>query len=324
MALLRINSDHSPTSRATLPALAATAPRFLLFPVLAVLGQLALMAYGPSLPLFGQIAAIVAVGYFWFNVAGSFHESVHHTLFKSEAANVWLGRMIGSFVAIPYTAYKESHRLHHAYLNSPQDTELWPYSDPNWSRRSRLAFAWADILASIVLTPIIYGRVYWMRNSPLKPEVLRTIRREYLGLLAAWGAAVGVSIWLVRSGHLDAAVFHPLWLSPLAVSMLLNTIRKFTEHLGLESLDPVHGTRTVIGPNLITRLSSYFNFDIYVHGPHHRYPRAQHTELPEKLRELQAESDRPFPVFATYRAAMLDMLPCLFRNPGVGPNAAAK
>jgi fatty acid desaturase len=318
-------SDQSATHRgAALPALAEMAPRFLLFPILALIGQLAVMAYGPSLPLVWQILAIAGVGYFWFNVAGSFHEVVHHTLFRSEAANVWLGRMIGSFVAIPYTAYKESHRLHHAYLNTPQDTELWPYSDPSWSRRSRLFFAWADILISIILTPIIYGRVYWMRNSPLKPQTLRTIRREYLGLLAAWGTAIGASIWLVRSGRIDGAAFHPLWLSPLAISMSLNTIRKFTEHLGMESLDPVLGTRTVIGPSLITRLSSYFNFDIYVHGPHHRYPRAQHTELPVRLRELQSEAAEPIPVFPTYRAAMLDMFPCLFRNPGVGANATPR
>ena len=83
-------------------------------------------------------------------------------------------------------------------------------------------------------------------------------------------------------------MFHPLWLSPLVISYGLNTIRKFTEHLGMGSFDPVQGTRTVIGPGLVTRISSYFNFDIYVHGPHHRYPKAQHYELPQKLAEPEA------------------------------------
>ena len=86
-----------------------------------------------------------------------------------------------------------------------------------------------------------------MRNSPLNPDVRRTIRREYLALIAAWGAAIGLAVWLVQSGRIDANRFHPLWLSPLAISMSLNTLRKFTEHLGMASLDPLAGTRTVIG-----------------------------------------------------------------------------
>ena len=85
-------SDHSAThSGVRLPALLNIAPRFLLFPILAVIAQIALMAHGPSLPVFWQVVAIGGVGYFWFNVAGSFHEVVHHTLFQSRAANVWLG-----------------------------------------------------------------------------------------------------------------------------------------------------------------------------------------------------------------------------------------
>lgn len=298
----------------------SVAPRFLLFPFGAAVGQVLLMAYGPDLSWPACLLTIGTVSYFWFNVAGSFHETVHHTLFDSVRANVWLGRAIGTFTLIPYTAYKETHRLHHAYLNTPDDTELWPYGDPTWSKPSRRLFAWLDVFASLIVTPIIYGRVAWMKTSRVKPEVRRTIRREYLGLLAFWMIVGVAAIWAVSQGHLRASVFHPLWLSPLWLSYTLNTLRKFTEHLGMGSLDQVRGTRTVIGPGLLTNIGSYFNFDIYIHGPHHRFPKARHYELPQKLRELQSTSEDQLPVFPTYRAAVLDMLPSLFYNPAVGLN----
>jgi fatty acid desaturase len=311
-------TDHTPTQNSH-----RVAPRFLLFPIGAAAGQLMLMLWGPELSWSGQLLAIAAVSYFWFNVAGSFHEVAHHTLFRSVRANVWLGRAIGTFVLIPYTAYKETHRLHHAYLNTPDDTELWPYCDPTWSRRSRQIFAWIDIAFALITTPIIYGRVAWMSNSRLRPDVRRTIRREYAGILAVWTAVLGLIVWRLAAGTLHPAMFHPLWLSPLVISYGLNTLRKFTEHLGLASFDPVLGTRTVIGPSLVTRISSYFNFDIYIHGPHHRYPKAQHYELPQKLRELQAARPEGMPVFPTYRAAMLDMFPSLLQNPAVGHNVTS-
>lgn len=301
----------------------SVAPRFLLFPLGAALGQVLLMVYGGQLSAWGQVLAIATVSYFWFNVAGSFHEVAHQTLFRSTRANIWLGRAIGTFVLIPYTAYKETHRLHHAYLNTPSDTELWPYCDPTWSRRSRQIFAWLDVVGALITTPIIYGRVAWMSNSRLRPDVRRTIRREYAAILATWTLVlVSIGCALAR-GVLQPSMFHPLWLSPLVISYALNTIRKFTEHLGLASFDPVLGTRTVIGPGLITRISSYFNFDIYIHGPHHRYPKAQHYELPRKLAELEAAHPEGMPIFPTYRAAMRDMLPSLLRNPAVGHNVEA-
>jgi fatty acid desaturase len=296
------------------------APRFLLFPIGAAIGQVMLMVWASELSTAGQCLAIATVSYFWFNVAGSFHEVAHQTLFRSARANIWLGRAIGTFVLIPYTAYKETHRLHHAYLNTPADTELWPYCDPTWSRRSRQIFAWLDIVAALITTPIIYGRVAWMSNSRLRPDVRRTIRREYLGILLVWTFVLSfIGIALVQ-GVLEASIFHPLWLAPLAISYALNTIRKFTEHLGQASFDPVLGTRTVIGPGLVTRISSYFNFDIYIHGPHHRFPKAQHYELPQKLAELKSAHPQGMPIFPTYRAAMLDMLPSLLYNPAVGHN----
>ena len=46
------------------------------------------------------------------------------------ALSIWTGRLLGTMMFTPYTAYREVHIRHHAYLNTPRDWELWPYSDP--------------------------------------------------------------------------------------------------------------------------------------------------------------------------------------------------
>ena len=66
------------------------------------------------------------------------------------------------------------------------------------------------------------------------------------------------------------------WLIPSCVAGIYQSIRKFTEHLGMASYDPMVGTRTVVGQNWFTRMCTYLNFDIFVHGPHHRHPLVPH------------------------------------------------
>jgi fatty acid desaturase len=247
-----------------------------------------------------------------------FHETIHHTLCRSRTANIFLGRIMGIVVFTPYTVYRESHIRHHAYLNSPGDWELWPYSDPNASRPFRMAFAWCDLLLGLLTGPYIYGRIFFCKDSPITSRELRmAIRREYLLSVVFWGATFGLVAWFnVWHGFLV------VWLVPHALAGALQTGRKFTEHLGMTSFDPLMGTRTVIGDNLWTRFCTMVNFDIFVHGPHHRHPRLPHAELAGKMHHyVQGAPQTRYPVFSTYSRAVRAMLPALLFNPGVGLNA---
>lgn len=294
-------------------------PRFLLFPILAVaLYPPFVMSWGGD----GWIIRTVWVAFLtfcWFCVGGSFHESVHHTLFKSASRNVMFGRILGIMIGIPYSVYRETHRRHHACLNTPGDYELWPYSDPRASLVFRRVFVWIDLLGGVVTAPYIYGRIYFLRDPRISPEVRRTIFWEYVSILFAWLAfVIGLVEWATRIGF-DWRQFDPVWLLPLLLSPLVNTGRKFVEHLGLESQDPILGTRTVVASNPLTRITSYFNFDIAVHGPHHRYPKSSHNELTPRMRSYQQDHpDQVIPLFGSYLAAVIDMIPCLWRRPSTG------
>jgi len=258
-----------------------------------------------ELPIIGWTA------YFFLCQSSLFHEYAHrHNHLR---CRIW-ARIIGTFILIPATAYRETHVRHHAYLNRPVDWELWPYSDPRCSRSFRRLFAWFDLLAGYLSSPIIYGRIYWHSRSPLSSRARRAIGWEYAELIAFWSAAlVVIALTDQWSGFLRA------WVLPWWIAGILQTGRKFTEHLGMSSYDPLHGTRTVYGGGWLTRVCSYLNSDIFIHGPHHRSPRVTADELHAFATQLRAASANGF--YDSYGAAIKDMLPHLLQNPGVGENA---
>ena len=265
-----------------------------------------------------QLFWTVLTGYCLFCWTSCFHETVHHTLCRSQKTNIVFGRLLGMVMCTPYTAYRETHIRHHAYLNRPNDWELWPYTDPHASRLFRIVFAWCDLLLGSITAPYIYGRIFFHRNSPLTAPAQRAaVRMEYLLSLLVWGMTLGLVAWF------DA--WHGLvttFLVPYALAGMLQTGRKFTEHLGMQSFDPLLGTRTVIGQNAWTRLCTEVNFDIFIHGPHHRHPRMAHRELASKMHEYeQQHPETPYPVYSTYTRAIRAMLPFLLFNPGSGLNA---
>ena len=296
-----------------------TLPRFVFFPG----GLLGLWCLGIQWPNDHWAWQVFWTLFTSFNLlcwTSCFHETVHQTLNGSRLFSIWLGRFLGTAMLVPYSVYRESHIRHHAYLNKPSDWELWPYCDPNASKAFRRVFVWIDLVFGFVVSSYIYGRLYFHKDSPLKsPELRRVIRNEYLVILVFWGTIIGIVAWYgAWLGLLR------VWVIPHLVTGIWQTGRKLTEHLGMASYDPLLGTRTVLGRNLFTRISTYLNFDIFIHGPHHRHPRIAHNQLGNKMKDyIEQNPDQEFPLFSTYLHATGQMVPFLFKNPGVGMNVGA-
>jgi fatty acid desaturase len=295
-------------------------PRFLMFPLLALVAYPAFVLGwgGDAWPV--RAAWVVFLAWCWFCIGGSFHEAAHQTLFRSPALNLWYGRVLGVLMGIPYTAYRESHRRHHAYLNTAADYELWPYSDPRCSLGFRRLFVWLDLFGGVITAPVIYTRIYFVNDVRLPKDARRQISWELVATAVYFAVLLSLLAgWAVRTGW-DWRSSDPVWLLPLVLAPMFNTARKFIEHLGLGSTDPLLGTRTVLGGNLVSRLGSYFNFDLAIHGPHHRFPRAEYFELEQKFHALRATHSTPeaIPVFSSYLAALWDVAPRLWTNPATG------
>src|SRR5436190_14181298 len=108
----------------------------------AVGGMVCLALQWPSDHLAVVIPLMFVTAYGMLCYTSCLHEVVHQTLFRRARLNVALGRLIGTPIFIPYTAYRETHIRHHAYLNTPDDWELWPYATPGTSLPFRRVFVW--------------------------------------------------------------------------------------------------------------------------------------------------------------------------------------
>lgn len=297
-------------------------PRFLTFPVGVVVGHAAMVAHWGGESGWAMTAWLAYTTICWICVAGSYHEAAHFTLSRNTVVDLWYGRAVGTIIFSPISLFREVHRRHHAYLNSADDWELWPYGDPQKSRRFRRIFVWLDIVFAIVVTPAVYSRIYFVRSSRLPENVRRTIRNEYLGVLAFWSGVAAFVIVTFDAGVIEWQNFEPIWLLPPALAASCNSLRKLTEHLGYPTGDPMLGTRTILAINPITRLFVYFDFDLAVHGPHHRFPKLDHARLRDAFDELQKENADKCPLFNGYLSAFFDTLPWIVSNPAVGENVS--
>lgn len=314
MATTNITQTLNPVS-----AFQSTLPRFLYGPAAA----LAIVALATGWPDDGWLfrilwTAIAAYGMFCWT--SCFHEAAHLTLCGSERFSVIVGRVLGTVIFVPFHLYRESHIRHHAYLNKSNDWELWPYSDPTCSVWFRRIFCWLEMPFGVFTSPYVYSRLYFHPNSSLdNQQVRRMIRNEYLAIVVVWTAVL-----VIVTATATWKAFLIAWVIPHAIAGFFQTMRKFTEHLGMQSYDPLLGTRTVIGNGLITRICTYLNFDIFVHGPHHRHPRYRHEALCERMSQyVQQNPEISYPVFRSYWHALADVFPVIIRNPGVGMNVGA-
>ncbi|MFO1092681.1 MAG: fatty acid desaturase [Planctomycetaceae bacterium] len=297
-------------------------PRLLVFPA-AYAGFAMLLFQWPTGHWAAQCLIAIATAYCLLCWTSCLHETAHQTLCSTRWVNIVLGKVLGTTMLVPYTVYRETHIRHHAYLNKPADWELWPYSDPQAPLWFRRVFVWCDLVFGWLVNPCVYGRIFFHRDSPIaSPDIRRVIRREYRAIVITWTVLIGGGVWLL-------AIHRPAglgwwWLVPIPLSGMLQSARKLTEHLGMRSYDPMLGTRSVAGEGWITHLCTWLNFDIFVHGPHHRHPKVAHHLLRETLRDCETDNrEIAWPVFATYRTAIWDMLPWMWRNPGVGINVGA-
>ena len=297
-------------------------PRMLAFPVCALAGQWLWMQHMDELPLYANTGCVVLLTYCWFCVGGLSHELVHQNLPLGPRVTRIIAQCIGISIGIPYSVYKDVHMRHHAYLNTPLDWELWPYSDPNASLGFRRCFLWFDVCFGSLATPLIWGRICFSAKSPVDDALKKTMRKEYLVMAAFWLTVVGCLAWMIATKRYELTGTSFLIVLPVLLAANCNSVRKIMEHVGTESIDPILGTRTVVGRSLLTRLISYFDFDLAVHGPHHRYPKLEHTQLKQKMGEIEAADESvSYPVYQSFTAALLDTARTAILNPGVGVNA---
>lgn len=241
----------------------------------------------------------------------AFHEAAHGTLSPSRWCNGAIGFFIGVLSFMSLSLYRAAHHTHHAYLATERDEELWPFvvpTSPLWLRRLAAA---CELLAGLFYTPCLFLRAFLKKDSPIQREdVRRRIWQEMAALFLFWIGA------LAAAAHWNAWTYLlVLYLVPAFLAGNIQSLRKYTEHMGLTGPTSREYTRSVAPSAPLGALFTFSLFNVSFHAIHHEYPRLPEAALPKFAG--QTNLDLPGLVFPSYFAACLAMLPTL-RDPRIG------
>ena len=197
------------------------------------------------------------------------HELSHWTVFRTRAANEWVGRLFGFVLFYPRDFDLLQHTAHHRHTQDwDRDGELardrytfasyllWMLGPTYWYTRWRRI---ARFAAGVVTEPYI--------QAARRPDLVREARWHVAGYAAIAGVSVATGSW--------AAV--TLWLAPMLATKVVHQLQNTIEHLGLPHgsniLENTRSTRT----NAALR---WLAWNMQYHTAHHAFPGVPFHRLP--------------------------------------------
>jgi fatty acid desaturase len=233
-----------------------------------------------------------------------FHEATHGLLRKSRALNEYDGTIIGILSLVSFSLYRAAHQLHHAYLASERDEELWPFIHPDMPRSGRVLAALLELTMGIFYTPFLFVRTFLRQDSPIRN---RKVRRRIWTELAATAAVWTVLLSAIGYFHLWT---YFLWLhvAPAWLAANMQSVRKYVEHVGLTGATVNGSTRSVVAEGWT---AAFLNFTLLhepYHGVHHWRSGLPHPELPRHASALQPNDPEERPPFRSFSAAVFDLI----------------
>jgi len=233
-----------------------------------------------------------------------FHEASHGLLRKSRLLNEIDGLIIGTLSLMSFSLYRAAHQLHHAYLASERDEELWPFVHPWMPRAVRILAAVLELTMGILFTPFLFLRTFLREGSPIRNKKLRRrIWTEFAVTAIIWaGILVAVAFFHAWKYLLWLYVF-PAW---FAANM--QSVRKYVEHVGLTGSTVNSSTRSVVAEGWTATLLNFSLLHEPYHGVHHWRAGLPHPELPGHAAALEPTVEQERPPFRTFGAALYDLV----------------
>jgi fatty acid desaturase len=233
-----------------------------------------------------------------------FHEASHGLLRKNRFLNNLDGTIIGIFSLMSFSLYRAAHQLHHAYLASERDDELWPFIHPTSSRFARISAAILELTMGLLFTPFLFIRTFLRRDSPIRNKKLRRrIWWEFALTAAVWAIVLTVDAVFGLWKYFLWQYFIPGW---LAANM--QSLRKYVEHVGLTGATLNSATRSIVADGWFAKALSFTLLHEPYHGVHHWRSGLPHAELPLNVAALEPRHPEDRPPFTSYRAALWDLI----------------
>lgn len=143
------------------------------------------------------------------------------------------------------------------------------------------------------------------------------ITLEWMLIITVWTLAITIAHEQGWWPEFLVGFLIPAWLTGM-----FQTLRKFTEHLGMHGDTIMSMTRTVSYKGVIGKAASLSQMHVDHHGTHHRHARIPYYDLPDATPRVYSDGNEMY-LFPTHFAAMRDMLPHLL-DPKLGPQWVKK
>lgn len=277
------------------------------FPVLVIVFFLSQAALGIAVYLgsvWFALPLMLIVSHLMHGLLIGFHEASHGLLRKNRRLNEIDGTIIGVFSLMSFSLYRAGHQLHHAYLATERDEELWPFVSPGKPRWVRILAAILELGLGLFYTPFLFVRTFLRAGSPIRNKKLRRrIWSEFALIVGAWFCILAaVTLW--------GAWEYFLWmyLAPAFLAANMQSWRKYIEHVGLTGSTVNGSTRSIVSEGPLGQLVALSLLHEPYHGVHHRHAGVPHAELPRFTSELEPKNPGEISPFPSYRHALMDLL----------------
>lgn len=192
------------------------------------------------------------------------HESVHGHLGRTKATNFWWGRIALLPSMVPFTNFRRTHQLHHAYTNIPDQ-------DPDHFLKSRNLL---EFCLRALAMPHHWFLWLWKRGR-MKREDLIELTLNYTGIFALHG----VILMFVGPTRMFLGMFPVL----ILVSLLLWYPFAVQTHEGY-SIGPAESR----SHNYYGRFMYWFSLGLSMHREHHMQPKLAWIELKPYVEDAPA------------------------------------
>ena len=219
-------------------------------------------------------AAYIGIGYVWMAMVTFMHDAGHFTLFRARWANWAFGIACMMPLMATFVGFKEDHLEHHRYNRSPDDPDAF-----TMGKRGILDFVlfYAYAVAGIVLSFIHFNLIYPIARFGPREWSIHLF--ETAVKIASYWMLIA---WAINNGVLAKTL--ELWLIPVYIFTLFNSVRFIAEHYGTPwNEGQLTGSRTVIS-NPVNR---FFWNNINWHIGHHVYPAVPWYNLVELHRLME-------------------------------------
>jgi fatty acid desaturase len=189
------------------------------------------------------------------------HEGVHSHLGRTRAANFRWGRLALLPTMVPFTNFRKTHHLHHAYTNIPD-------KDPDHFMKSRNL---PELVLRALAMPHQWFFWLWRRGRIRKADLIE-LALNYFVIFAVYGVIL-ISVGASR-------LFWGMAPALILVSVLLWYPFAVQTHEGFST-----GAAELRSHNYYGRFMFWFSLGLAMHREHHSQPKLSWIELKEYVED---------------------------------------